>query len=132
MPLVESSTGEPVHIGHKRTAKSSVSIGPWPTSGPTPGSTAVTPNAATSSSDGYTPTITIAATQHSKVNHPPAEYLTSQVSTTSRDHVGQQLWVRTNRGALRNSQTSSRDGPESIHHSSPRLSTPQRCTCCGC
>src|SRR5215217_8061223 len=50
-------------------------------SGPTPGSTAATPNAATNSRDGYTPTITTAATQRSRVNHPPAAYLTSQVST---------------------------------------------------
>ena len=30
---------------------------------------------------GYTPTITTAATPHSAANHPPAAYLTSQVST---------------------------------------------------
>jgi hypothetical protein len=41
------------------------------------------PNAATSSLGGYTPTITIAATPHSAANHPPAAYLTCQVSTAS-------------------------------------------------
>lgn len=34
--------------------------------------------------DGYTPTITTAATQHSTVNHPPAAYLTSQIRTARR------------------------------------------------
>jgi transposase InsO family protein len=56
---------------------------PWPTNGPTPGSTATTPNAAMSSPPGYTPTITTAATPHSAANHPPPAYLTSQVSTPS-------------------------------------------------
>src|SRR5687768_4358040 len=41
------------------------------------------PNAATNSPDGYTSTITTAATPHSAANHPPPAYLTSQVSTTS-------------------------------------------------
>lgn len=50
--------------------------------GPTPGSISATQNVARNSSDGYTPTITTAATQHSAANRPPPAYLTSQVSTT--------------------------------------------------
>ena len=37
---------------------------------------------------GYTPTITIAATPHSAANHPPAAYLTSQVSTARPARCG--------------------------------------------
>src|SRR6185295_1295394 len=81
-PSVISSIGVPVRIDRRPTARSRDFTAPWPTNGPTPGSTAATPTAAQSSRDGYTPTITTAATQHSRVNHPPAVYLTSQVSTT--------------------------------------------------
>jgi hypothetical protein len=63
------------------TAKWRDSTAPWPTNGPTPGSTAATPNVAKSSPSGCTPTITTAATPHSAANHPPPAYLTSQVST---------------------------------------------------
>jgi hypothetical protein len=45
-------------------------MAPWPTNGPTPRSTAATPNAPKSSSPGYTPMITTAATPHSVANHP--------------------------------------------------------------
>jgi transposase len=68
--------------GPKPTAKSNDSTAPWPTNGPTPGSTSATLTAARSSHAGCITTITTAATQHSRVNHPPAAYLTSQVSTT--------------------------------------------------
>ena len=75
------STAEPDLTGRRPTEKWSDSTAPWPTNGPTPVSTPATPNAATSSPSGCTPTITTAATPHSAANHPPAAYLTCQVST---------------------------------------------------
>src|SRR5271168_4284399 len=76
------NTGGLDHIDLRQTAKWNAFTAPWPTNGPTPGSTAATPNAASNSRSGYTPTIT-AATPHSAANHPPAAYLTCQVSTAS-------------------------------------------------
>ncbi|MBB2933552.1 hypothetical protein FHX82_000572 [Amycolatopsis bartoniae] len=49
--------------------------------GPTPGPTNLEPNAAKHCHDGYTPTITTAATPHSQATHPPAAYLTSRDRT---------------------------------------------------
>ena len=68
---------------HRPTEKWRDFIAPWPTNGPMPASTGTTQNAATNSRPGCTPTITTAATPHSAANHPPAAYLTSQVSTAS-------------------------------------------------
>src|ERR1700760_522724 len=78
-----SDIAAPDPIDRKPTARSNASTAPWPTNGPTPGYTPATPNAMPSTHAGYTPTITIAATPHSAVNHQPAVYLTSQVSTSS-------------------------------------------------
>jgi len=78
------NTAELGRIDRRPMARWSVSTEPWPMNGPMPGSTPATRSAARRTSRGYTPTITTAATQHSAVNHQPAVYLTSQVSTTSR------------------------------------------------
>ena len=47
--LGESSIAEPGRTGPRPTGRSSASTAPWPMNGPTPGSTAATPNAAQSS-----------------------------------------------------------------------------------
>src|SRR5690606_8755235 len=83
-----SSTGEPDRTGHRPTARWRDSTGPWPTNGPTPGSTPATPNDAPNSPSGCTPTITTAATPHSEANHPPAAYPTSQASTLAVGRPG--------------------------------------------
>ena len=53
------------------------------TNGPAHAFTATTLNAARPSWPGYTPITSTAAASHSAVNHPPAAYLISQVSTPS-------------------------------------------------
>src|SRR5262249_51376237 len=63
--------------------KWSASTAPWPTNGPTHASTSAIPSAAPNFPFGCTPTITTAATPHSAANHPPAAYLTCQVTTAS-------------------------------------------------
>src|ERR1700738_75728 len=82
MPSARSNTAAPDPTDHRPTARWNASTAPWPMNGPTPGSTSATPNAAQSSHAGCTPTITIAATPHSAVNHLPPAYLTTQVSTS--------------------------------------------------
>ena len=69
-----SNTAAPAPTGPRPTARSNASTAPWPTNGPTPGSTAATPNAATITQPGSTPTITTAATPQSAANRPPAAY----------------------------------------------------------
>src|SRR5580693_8777382 len=87
-PLVASNTAAPGPTDHRPTEKWRDFIAPWPTNGPMPASTGTTQNAATNSRPGCTPTITTAATPHSAANHPPAAYLTSQVSTASPANWG--------------------------------------------
>jgi hypothetical protein len=70
--------------GHKPPARSRDSTGPLPTSGPTLGSTPATNKPAGSTRAGCIPTIITAATPRSAASHPPAVYLTCQVSTPSR------------------------------------------------
>src|SRR5580693_1396525 len=76
-----SSTAERGLTGRRPTEKWRDFTAPWLTNGPTPVFTPATPSAATNFPSGCTPTITTAATPHSAANHPPAAYLTSQVST---------------------------------------------------
>ena len=52
MLWASSKTGGPDHTGHRQTAKWRGFTAPWPTNGPTHGSTAATPNAASNSRPG--------------------------------------------------------------------------------
>src|SRR5271156_6434155 len=88
MRSAASNIAVPGPIARRPTARWRDFTAPWPTSGPTPGSTAATTNAAQSFANGYTPTIATAATPHSAANHPPPVYLTSQVSTASPGPAG--------------------------------------------
>ena len=70
LAAARSSTSGPGPTGPRPTARSNGSTAPCSRNGPTPASTAQKPNASPPTPTGSTPTITTAATPHSRASHP--------------------------------------------------------------
>ena len=75
------------NTAHRPTARSSGSTAPWSRNGPTPDPTDQRPNAPPASTSGSTPTITTAATPHSRASHQPTSYPTCVDRTPSRNRA---------------------------------------------
>ena len=77
-----SHTSAPGPTGPRPTARSNGSTAPCSRNGPTPAPTPPRPNASPPSRAGSTPTITTAATPHSRASHQPAACPTSPGQNT--------------------------------------------------